>query len=64
MNEVCIEEDKTILEAMKQLDTSGKKVLFVQKEGKLLASLTDGDVRRWILKKGGAAVHGEACGQL
>lgn len=53
MNEVCIEEDKTILEAMKQLDTSGKKVLFVQKEGKLLASLTDGDVRRWILKKGG-----------
>ncbi|NBH87067.1 nucleotidyltransferase, partial [Lachnospiraceae bacterium] len=54
MNEVCIEEDKTILEAMKQLDTSGKKVLFVQKEGKLLASLTDGDVRRWILKKGGA----------
>ena len=53
MNEVCIEEDKTILEAMKQLDTSGKKVLFVQKEGKLLASLTDGDVRRWILKNGG-----------
>lgn len=53
MNEVCIEEDKTILDAMKQLDKSGRKILFVHKNGKLLASLTDGDVRRWILQQGG-----------
>ncbi|MBD5549009.1 MAG: NTP transferase domain-containing protein [Lachnospiraceae bacterium] len=52
MNEVCIEEDKSILEAMQQLDKSARKILFVHREGKLLASLTDGDIRRWILKKG------------
>lgn len=52
MNEVCIGEDKSILEAMQQLDKSSRKILFVHREGKLLASLTDGDIRRWILKKG------------
>lgn len=52
MSEVYIEEDKSILEAMKQLDKSSRKILFVHQNGKLLASLTDGDIRRWILKKG------------
>ena len=52
MTDIYIEEDKIILDAMCQLDRSGKKILFVHKNGKLLASLTDGDIRRWILKKG------------
>lgn len=52
MNEIYIEEDKTILDAMKQLDKTAKKVLFVHCDGVLLASVTDGDIRRWILKKG------------
>lgn len=52
MNEIYIEEDKSILDAMKQLDKSAKKILFVHEEGKLLASVTDGDVRRWIMKRG------------
>ncbi len=52
MKEVYIEEDKSILDAMQQLDKSARKILFVHKEGRLLASLTDGDIRRWILKKG------------
>lgn len=52
MNEVYIEEDKNILDAMQQLDKNTRKILFVHREGKLLASLTDGDIRRWILKKG------------
>lgn len=47
-----INEDKTILEAMKQLDLVAKKVLFVISDGHFVASLTDGDIRRWILKKG------------
>lgn len=51
MNELYIEENKSILEAMQQLDKNARKILFVHREGKLLASLTDGDVRRWILKK-------------
>ncbi len=52
MADIYIEEDKSILDAMCQLDRSGKKILFVHKDKKLLASLTDGDIRRWILKKG------------
>ena len=52
MNDVYIEEDKSILDAMQQLDKNARKILFVHREGKLLASLTDGDIRRWILKKG------------
>lgn len=52
MKEMCIVEDIDILQAMKQLDISGKKVLFVQEEGRLLATVTDGDIRRWLLKNG------------
>lgn len=52
INNVCIEKNKNILEAMEQLDKSAKKVLFLHENGKLIASLTDGDIRRWILKKG------------
>lgn len=51
-NEMFIEENKTILEAMQQLDKNAKKVLFVHNGGILLATLTDGDIRRWILKNG------------
>lgn len=52
MNEVYIEEDKSILDAMKQIDRNARKILFVHENRKLRASLTDGDIRRWILKKG------------
>ena len=52
MNEMYIEEDKDILQAMKQLDISARKTLFVHDEMKLLAAVTDGDIRRWILKNG------------
>lgn len=52
MEDVYIGEDKTILDAMRQLDRGAKKILFVHNEGILLASITDGDIRRWILKKG------------
>ncbi len=52
IEEFIIDEKNTILEAMERLDTIAKKVVFIAKEGKLLASLTDGDIRRWILKKG------------
>ncbi|WP_300383505.1 sugar phosphate nucleotidyltransferase [Clostridium sp.] len=47
-----IDEENTIVEAMNQLDKVAKKVLFVFKDKKFVAALTDGDIRRWILKKG------------
>lgn len=51
--EMLINGNITILDAMKQLDITAKKVLFiVDQEKKLCASVTDGDVRRWILANG------------
>lgn len=50
--EFLIDEEVTMLEAMEQLDKVAKKVLFVVKDGHFVAAITDGDIRRWILKKG------------
>jgi dTDP-glucose pyrophosphorylase len=39
--------------AMKQLDATHRKILFlIDEDQKLLGSLSDGDVRRWILAEG------------
>lgn len=47
-----IQEENTIIEAMTKLDCVAKKVLFIVNGDKLLAALTDGDIRRWILTGG------------
>ena len=48
-----ITDEISIKEAMRQIDKTAEKVLFVKdKENRLLGSLTDGDIRRWILKEG------------
>ena len=52
VNDFLVDENSTMIDAMKQLDRVAKKVLFVTKENYLVAAITDGDVRRWILKKG------------
>lgn len=49
LSEIIVTETITILEAMKCLDKNGTKVLFLQREDKLVAALTDGDIRRYIL---------------
>lgn len=51
-SEFIITEDATILQAMEQIDKSTRKILFVHSDGKLLAAVSDGDIRRWILKGG------------
>ncbi len=52
INDFFINEDATMIEAMQQLDLVAKKVLFVHRDGLFVAAITDGDIRRWILKKG------------
>jgi dTDP-glucose pyrophosphorylase len=52
VKDFLIDEESTMLEAMELLDRVAKKVLFVVKEGQFVATITDGDIRRWILKKG------------
>ncbi len=48
----CIDCDKCVRDAMKQLDETAKKILFVTKNNKLLGSLSDGDLRRYLLSGG------------
>ena len=52
VDEFIINEQVTVWEAMQRLATVAKKVLFIVEHEKLSATLTDGDIRRWILKKG------------
>lgn len=52
--DMLINQSKTIKEAMKKLDTVASKILFVvfDDSNKLVGSLTDGDIRRYILSNG------------
>jgi len=54
-----ITENASLKDAMKKMDKAGAKNLFViDADKKLLGALTDGDIRRWILKKGGNIKEG------
>lgn len=46
-----IKEDANIVEALQQIDTNAKGILFVVDiNNKLVGSITDGDIRRWLIK--------------
>lgn len=46
-------KDITIIEAMQRIDKNARNILYIiNEDGSLFGSLTDGDVRRWILKSG------------
>lgn len=48
-----VKEDLTIKESMRQMGKVGERILFVVNgHNKLLGSLTDGDIRRWVLANG------------
>ena len=50
VDDLFITEDISVLDAMRKLDETGMGVLFVAPEGVLRAVVTDGDIRRYILK--------------
>lgn len=52
IEDMFIQEDFTVLQTMQRMDVVAKKVLFVVVGRKLLAAVTDGDIRRWILANG------------
>ncbi|MDZ5034418.1 CBS domain-containing protein, partial [Clostridium perfringens] len=52
MNELIISEKATIREAIKKLDDTGKRILIILENELLKAVITDGDIRRWIMKNG------------
>ncbi len=52
INDIIVDENMSMFLAMKVLDNTSKKIVFVADEGILKASMTDGDIRRWILSSG------------
>ncbi|WFE67933.1 nucleotidyltransferase family protein [Thiomicrospira sp. R3] len=46
---VSVSEQATIREAMQVLDQSAMQIVIIHREGKLLGTLTDGDIRRALL---------------
>src|SRR3989338_4089510 len=52
-----IRSDIPVTIALKKLSEVGERILFViDSAGRLIGSLTDGDIRRWVLKEGGLAM--------
>lgn len=49
---LLISQDESVLSALRQLDETGRRILFVAPAGKLQAVITDADIRRFILRKG------------
>ncbi len=47
-----VSEDITVFQAMQKLNVTAKKILFVVQGKRLVGTITDGDVRRWILANG------------
>ncbi len=51
IRDICIKENETIRNALKLLDSTAKKnLLVVDDKNTLLGTLTDGDIRRFILR--------------
>lgn len=50
--ELCSDYTATVRDAMRQLDHAPKKILFILENQKLCGTLTDGDVRRFLLSGG------------
>jgi len=50
---IIIDQSAPVKEALVRLEQNEQKILFVVENGnRLIGSLTDGDIRRWILKDG------------
>ncbi len=52
IKDMQISEEISAIEALKRLDATAKRVLFLVRDEKLVAALTDGDVRRFLISGG------------
>lgn len=52
LDEIFIKKDISIRETIKKIDITAKKILLVVENDILVGTVTDGDIRRWILKNG------------
>jgi dTDP-glucose pyrophosphorylase len=52
LQDFFVAPDETIMRCIKVLDETGRKIALVVEDGHLVGVVTDGDVRRWLLKNG------------
>lgn len=52
ISEFIVTQDMTILEVMEHIDRNAERTAFVCKDRVLLAAVSDGDIRRYMLSKG------------
>lgn len=52
VKDIIIDESYTISEVIKKIDKTAKRILLVERDEKLVGVITDGDIRRFILKNG------------
>lgn len=52
ISSLCISSSTPIILAIRTIDTTGRKIALVTDNQKLVGVVTDGDVRRWIIKNG------------
>lgn len=51
VNKYLIHSDLTVVQVMKQIDDGTKGIVYVVDDnGRLIGSVTDGDIRRWLIK--------------
>lgn len=56
LSKFFITKNFTIRSAIEQLDKTAKKILLILENQKLVGIITDGDIRRWLLKNGDLAL--------
>ncbi len=52
IDDLIIDGSLSALDAMRRLDETGRRILFIAPDGKLEAVLTDSDIRKYILRGG------------
>ncbi|MEG0340287.1 MAG: nucleotidyltransferase, partial [Oscillospiraceae bacterium] len=52
IDELIVDNVCTVLDAMRRLDETGLRILFIAPNGILKAVITDSDVRKFILRGG------------
>ena len=52
VEELLIESTLTVLETLKKLDETGQRILFLADDRRLEGAVTDGDIRKFILRGG------------
>ena len=51
LEELSLSSESTVLDAMKKISQNGRGICFVTNKERVIGSITDGDIRRFLIKK-------------